>query len=82
MAKCLRSVNPDHHVEKNDFLEGTIAMPARRALRKEKIDSLEKLSAYSEKEISNLHGFGKNTMLKLKKYMEEHHVFFDHNGIN
>jgi uncharacterized membrane protein (DUF106 family) len=37
---------------------------------------LEKLSDYSEKEILQLHGFGKNTMMKLKDYMKEHQVCF------
>ena len=46
---------------------------------KEKIDSLEKLSDYSEKEIMQLHGFGKNTMQKLKVYMNENHVSFKNN---
>ncbi|ASE64267.1 hypothetical protein EGY07_06935 [Chryseobacterium indologenes] len=61
---------------KDEFLYGVIAIPARRALEKEKIDSLEKLSDYSENEILQLHGFGKNTIVKLKNYMEENQVFF------
>ncbi|AZB11886.1 hypothetical protein EG344_20100 [Chryseobacterium sp. G0162] len=59
-----------------DFLLGVIAVPARRALKKEKIDSLEKLSDYSEKEILQLHGFGKNAMMKLKDYMKENQMCF------
>ena len=46
------------------------------SLEKEKINSLEKLSDYSEKEIMQLHGFGKNTMVKLKNYMKENQVGF------
>ncbi|UTX50871.1 hypothetical protein KIK00_06680 [Chryseobacterium sp. MA9] len=61
---------------KEEFLHGVIAIPARRALEKEKINSLEKLSDYSEKEIMQLHGFGKNTMVKLKNYMKENQVCF------
>ncbi len=76
MAKCLSSVCIVNHVVEGDFLRGIIAMPARRALEKEKIDSLEKLSDYSEKEIMQLHGFGKNAMQKLKIYMNENHVSF------
>lgn len=79
MAKCLTSICVVNHVVENDFLEGIIAMPARRALEKEKIDSLEKLSDYSEKEIMQLHGFGKNTMGKLKNYMKENNVSFKNN---
>lgn len=76
MAKCLDSVCTDNHVVKGDFLQGIIAMPARRALEKEKIDSLEKLSNYSEEEIMQFHGFGKNTMKRLKKHMEENQISF------
>lgn len=79
MAKCLTSICVVNYVVESDFLKGIIAMPARRALGKEKIDSLEKLSDYSEKEIMQLHGFGKNTMQKLKNYMEENNVSFQEN---
>ncbi|WP_306621630.1 DNA-directed RNA polymerase subunit alpha C-terminal domain-containing protein [Chryseobacterium ginsenosidimutans] len=79
MAKCLSSIYVVGHVVEGDFLRGIIAMPARKALEKEKIDSLEKLSDYSEKEIMELHGFGKNTIEKLKIYMKENHVSFKNN---
>ncbi|WP_228372517.1 helix-hairpin-helix domain-containing protein [Chryseobacterium daeguense] len=80
MAKCLSSICAVNHVVvKGDFLKGIIAMPARRALEKEKIDSLEKLSDYSEHEIMQLHGFGRNAMEKLKKYMEENQASFKNN---
>lgn len=55
------------------FLKGVLAISARRSLEKEKIDSLEKLSDYTEKEILQFHGFGKTTVEKLKNYMEENH---------
>ncbi|UWX61416.1 hypothetical protein N0B40_03850 [Chryseobacterium oranimense] len=77
MAKCLSSICAVNHVAKNNnFLYGIIAVPARRALEREKIDSLEKLSDYSEQEIMKLHGFGRNTMQKLKNHMEKHQVSF------
>ncbi|HBV17573.1 MAG TPA: hypothetical protein DEB71_19810 [Chryseobacterium carnipullorum] len=77
MAKCLSSVCAVSHVaHRNDFLYGVIAVPARRSLEREKIDSLEKLSDYSEQEIRQLHGFGKNAMEKLKNHMKEHRVSF------
>lgn len=76
MSKSLNSIYAVNYDSKDDFLQGVIAMPARRALEKEKIDCLEKLSDYSEKEIMQLHGFGKNTMVKLKDYMKENQVFF------
>ncbi|KFF75775.1 hypothetical protein HX13_06910 [Chryseobacterium sp. P1-3] len=76
MSKSLNSIYTVNYDSENTFLQGVIAMPARRALEKEKIDSLEKLSDYSEKEILQLHGFGKNTVMKLKNHMKEHQVFF------
>ncbi len=77
MAKCLSSVCAVNHVVKNDkFLQGILAAPARRALEKEKIDSLEKLSDYSEEDIRKLHGFGKNAIDKLKNHMAEHQIYF------
>lgn len=76
MARCLKSFCTDHHAMKNNFLKGILAIPARRALEKEKIDSLEKLPDYTEEEILNLHGFGKNGLLKLKVYMQENGVSF------
>ncbi|WP_292008392.1 DNA-directed RNA polymerase subunit alpha C-terminal domain-containing protein [Chryseobacterium sp.] len=81
MAKSLNSIYAVNHVENGNFLEGVIAIPARRALEKEKINSLEKLSAYSEEEILNLHGFGRSTIEKLKDYMKEHQVSFKNNDL-
>ncbi|WP_300350840.1 hypothetical protein [Chryseobacterium sp.] len=79
MARCLKSFDNDHHAEKNNFLQGVVTVPARRALENKKIDSLEKLSYFSENEIMQLHGFGKNTMKKLKNYMQEQRVSFKKN---
>ncbi|MBB4805770.1 ERCC4-type nuclease [Chryseobacterium defluvii] len=76
MAKCLNSVCTDDHIVKGNFLQGIVAMPARRALEKEKIDSLEKLSNYSEEEVMQFHGFGKNTMKKLKDHMKANNLIF------
>ncbi|KQT17693.1 hypothetical protein ASG31_08940 [Chryseobacterium sp. Leaf404] len=74
MAKSLTTCNPESSNLENSFLQGIIAMPARRALAKEKIDSLEKLSGFSESELMKLHGFGKNAMLKLKNHLKEKNV--------
>ncbi len=49
---------------KDSFLV-LLGAPARRALENEGITSLEKLSAYSEKEILSLHGMGKSSLPKL-----------------
>ncbi|WP_228444902.1 helix-hairpin-helix domain-containing protein [Chryseobacterium echinoideorum] len=76
MAKSLRPFSQAGQQQQDLFLKGLIAAPARRALANEKIDSLEKLSRYSEKEIMQLHGFGKNAMQKLKAHMRENHIYF------
>lgn len=77
MAKALKPFSSVDHLTKNNFLQGVIAAPARRGLELEKIDSLDKLADYSEQEIMKFHGFGKNTMIKLKKYMKENNRSFN-----
>ncbi|UFH32930.1 hypothetical protein LNP04_04210 [Chryseobacterium sp. C-71] len=72
MAKSIKAICIDRHSVSNDFLKGIVAMPARRALEKKKIDSLEKLTDYSEEELLQFHGFGKTTIQKLKIYMRDH----------
>ena len=76
MSKSLNSMYAFNYDSEAEFLHGVLAISARRALVKEKINSLEKLSDYSEKEIMQLHGFGKNAMMKLKNYMKENQVCF------
>jgi len=49
---------------KDNFLS-LIGAPARRALEKVGITTLEKLSTYTENEILTLHGMGKSTLPKL-----------------
>jgi len=47
-----------------------LSAPARRALENSGIATLEKLSAYSEKELLQLHGFGKSSLPKLRAALE------------
>ena len=53
-----------------DF-HGKLSAPARRALEREKIFSLEALSKWSEKEILELHGLGPSSIPKLKIALQE-----------
>ncbi len=53
---------------KDGFLEN-IAAPARRALERENILSVNDLTKYSEKEILALHGMGKSTIPKLRSLL-------------
>ena len=52
-----------------------LAAPARRALEKRGIRTLQELSRFSEDEILQLHGIGPSTIPKLKKALHE-------NGLN
>jgi len=60
---------------KDSFLSLLVA-PARRALEKEKIKSLEDLAKWREEEILNLHGIGPSTIPKLKKALGENGLSF------
>ena len=60
---------------KADFLN-SIAAPAKRALEHEGIDTLLKLSKFTEKEILQLHGMGPGTIPKLKKALTEKRLSF------
>ena len=60
---------------KDSFLS-LIGAPARRALERENIKSLEDLTKWTEKEIINLHGMGPSTIPKLKKALSENGLSF------
>jgi uncharacterized protein YdhG (YjbR/CyaY superfamily) len=54
----------------NKVLDGfmkDLSAPAQRALAKNKINSIQILSTYTEKEILSLHGIGKTSITKLKE---------------
>ncbi|MBI3233427.1 MAG: hypothetical protein HYZ42_05200 [Bacteroidetes bacterium] len=46
-----------------------LAAPARRALEREGITSLQILATYTEKDIQQLHGIGQNALTKLKELL-------------
>ena len=54
----------------NGFL-ALLYAPARRALEREKIDTLQKLSQFTEEEILSLHGMGKSTLPVLKSELKK-----------
>ena len=60
---------------KDGFL-ALLAAPARRALERENIKTLEDLATRTEKEISSLHGLGPSTIPKLKKALSECNLSF------
>ena len=51
------------------FLNG-LGAPARRALERAGIKTLEQLSTYSEKELLALHGFGPGSLPKLRQTLQ------------
>lgn len=53
-----------------------LSNPARNALLHHKIDTIQKLSFYTEKEIFKIHGIGKTSMPILKKALEEKGLTF------
>lgn len=53
-----------------------ISAPAKRALENKGIDTLEKLSKFSEKEILQLHGIGKTSIPKLAGALKEKGLSF------
>lgn len=63
--ECDSEKKPD-----SGFLSKLVA-PARRALENAGLNTLEKLSGYSEKEILNLHGIGKSSIPVLKLELEK-----------
>lgn len=58
------------HIADAKFLS-LIAAPARRALERIGVNSVEKLSQFSEKEILEQHGMGPSTIPKLKKALKD-----------
>nr|WKN37778.1 DUF1801 domain-containing protein [Tunicatimonas sp. TK19036] len=62
--------------EPETYFFGPLAAPARRALENNGIDTLEKLSKLSEKDVLAFHGMGKSSMPTLKKALHENGLSF------
>lgn len=60
---------------KDTFLS-LLAAPARRALERENIRTLEDLAKHTEIEILSLHGMGKSTITKLQKLLADNELSF------
>lgn len=57
-----------------------LSSPARNALVHEGVDTLQKLSLYTEKEILNIHGIGPASLPKLRSSLEEEGLSFNKLG--
>jgi len=53
-----------------------LSNPARNALLHYKIDTIQKLSSYTEKEILKIHGIRKASLPTFKKALEENGLTF------
>ena len=53
-----------------------LAKPAHRALAGAGITTLKQLSSLSEKEVSSLHGIGKDALLKIQEALNENGLSF------
>lgn len=55
-----------------DILLPKLAKPAQRALQNAGITTLEQLAAYSEHDISQLHGIGRNAIITIHVILKEY----------
>ena len=60
----------------NDAMFPGLGAPAKRALANAGVDSLKKLSSYSEKEALKWHGLGPSSIPVLKKLLAEKRLSF------
>ena len=67
---CEQERKPD------DGFLSNLSAPARRALERNDIRTLQQLAAYSEKEILQFHGIGPASIPKLRDSLEEHGYSF------
>lgn len=58
---------------------GLLSNPARNALLHHGIDTIQKLSEFSEKEILKIHGIGKASLPTFRKSLEENGLTFKQN---
>lgn len=56
-----------------------LSNPARNALLHHGIDTIQKLSSYTEKEILNIHGIGKASLPVFRKELEKQGLSFKQN---
>jgi hypothetical protein len=59
----------------NDFFSN-LSAPAKRALEREGITTINQLSQYSEKKLLQLHGLGPSTIPKLRTALEAQGLTF------
>lgn len=75
-SDCLTCPICEEKRKPNDNFLALLGAPARRALEKEGIKTLEDLTKWTEKDIIRLHGMGPSTIPKLKKALSEYDLSF------
>ena len=60
----------------SDGIFAGLGNPAKRALANAGVNSLQKLSSYTEKEVLKWHGLGPSSIPVLKKLLEEKSLSF------
>lgn len=75
-SDCQSCPTCDKENKPNSGFLSKLYSPARNALLHEGIDTLQKLSAYTEKEILSIHGMGPKSMPILKACLEEEGLSF------
>jgi hypothetical protein len=60
----------------NEEIFSGLSAPAKRALANAGVDSLKKLSSYTEKGVLKWHGIGPSSIPKLKKLLSENGLSF------
>lgn len=60
----------------SDEIFAGLGNPAKRALANAGVDSLQKLSSYTEKEVLKWHGLGPSSIPVLKKLLSQYNLDF------
>jgi DNA-directed RNA polymerase alpha subunit len=75
-SECKSCPACDKENKPNSGFLSKLSAPARNALVFEGIDTLEKLSNYTEKEILKLHGIGPASLPIMRTYLKEEGLSF------
>lgn len=75
-SDCLSCPICDKENKPNSGFLSKLSSPARNALIHEGIDTLQKLSKYTEKEILKLHGIGRASLPTMRTSLEEEGLSF------
>ncbi|WP_096200207.1 RNA polymerase alpha subunit C-terminal domain-containing protein [Bacillus sp. FJAT-45350] len=75
-SECPSCPTCDNENKPNSGFLSKLSSPARSALVHEGIDTLQKLSKYTEKEILKIHGIGPASLPTMRKSLEEEGLSF------